>query len=161
MDPVIQVLFNGWRPLGRVFLVTILAYPCLLTILRLSGHRTLAKLNAFDLVITVALGSTFATLITSPDVSLSQGILAFALLTGLQWIVAKMTVVSPKFERRINGEPILLYHNGHYLRDAMKKARITEEEIKSNARAKGQKDLAKASAVVLETNGDLSIILND
>jgi uncharacterized membrane protein YcaP (DUF421 family) len=41
--------------------------------LRVSGKRTLAKMNAFDLVVTVALGSTLATILLSADVSLAEG----------------------------------------------------------------------------------------
>jgi uncharacterized membrane protein YcaP (DUF421 family) len=49
-----------------------------------SGKRTLSKLDAFDLIVTVALGSTLATVLLSRDVALAEGIVAFALLVGLQ-----------------------------------------------------------------------------
>ena len=51
-------------------------------LLRVSGKRTLAKLNAFDLVVTVALGSTLATVLLSQSVALADGLLGFALLVG-------------------------------------------------------------------------------
>ena len=57
-------------------------------ILRISGKRTLAKMNAFDFVVTVALGSTLATVFLSKDIALAEGLFAFALLAGLQRIVA-------------------------------------------------------------------------
>lgn len=156
-----ELVFDGWSSLGRTLLLTVLAYPCLLLILRVSGHRTLAKLNAFDLIITVALGSTLASMITSSTVSLAQGILAFSLLTGLQYLVAKATVWSRRAESLVNGEPVLLFHDGRFLRDAMNRARITDDEIKAKARSKGQADLSQVVAVVLETNGHLSVIRRD
>ena len=55
------MLFDSWAGLGRTLLVGPLAYVALVLLLRISGKRTLTKLNAFDLVVTVALGSTLAT----------------------------------------------------------------------------------------------------
>jgi len=66
------MLFNGWESWGRMLVVGALAYAGLIVLLRLSGKRTLAKMNAFDLVVTVALGSTLATVMTSKDVALAE-----------------------------------------------------------------------------------------
>jgi uncharacterized membrane protein YcaP (DUF421 family) len=78
-----QMLFGGWQPLLRTLVVGALAYLVLVSLLRLSGKRTLAKMNAFDFVVTVALGSTLATILLSKSVTLAQGSLALALLIGL------------------------------------------------------------------------------
>ena len=55
--------FNGWGNLLRVIVVGLLAYATLIFFLRISGNRTLSKMNAFDLIVTVALGSTLATVL--------------------------------------------------------------------------------------------------
>lgn len=83
---------DSWFGLLRVAVVGTLAYAALVALLRVSGKRTLSKLNAFDLVVTVALGSTLATVLLSKDVALTEGLLAFALLAGLQWAVATLTL---------------------------------------------------------------------
>ena len=70
------MLFDSWAGLGRVLLVGTLAYVALVLLLRISGKRTLSKLNAFDLVVTVALGSTLATVLLSKTVALAEGVLA-------------------------------------------------------------------------------------
>ena len=72
----------------RTVLVGIPAYLALLLLLLVSGKRTLTKLNAFDLVITVALGSTLATILLSEDVGLDEGVVALGLLIALQFVVA-------------------------------------------------------------------------
>ncbi|WP_407939580.1 hypothetical protein [Methylophaga nitratireducenticrescens] len=56
-------------------------------LLRISGRRILSKMNAFDMVVTVALGSTLATILLNRDVALAEGALAFALLIGMQYLV--------------------------------------------------------------------------
>ncbi len=74
------IFFNGWAVLGRTLLIGVLAYLSLIIMLRVSGKRTLAKMNAFDLVVTVAIGSTLATIVLSKSVALAEGLLALALL---------------------------------------------------------------------------------
>jgi hypothetical protein len=67
------MLFRSWSDVGRVLAMSLLVYPTLVLVLRVSGKRTLAKMNAFDLVVTVALGSTLATILLSADVSRVEG----------------------------------------------------------------------------------------
>lgn len=50
------MLFQDWEGVARTLFVGVLAYIVLVAFLRISGKRTLAKLNAVDLVVTVALG---------------------------------------------------------------------------------------------------------
>lgn len=88
------MLFQRWSDLGQVLATSLLVYPTLVLVLRVSGKRTLAKMNAFDLVVTVALGSTLATILLSADVSLAEGLLALVLLVGLQLAVAWVSVRS-------------------------------------------------------------------
>ncbi|RMD68975.1 MAG: DUF421 domain-containing protein, partial [Cyanobacteria bacterium J149] len=49
------MFFETWSGLGRVLIVGVLAYAGLIVLLRFSGKRTLSKMNAFDLIVTVAL----------------------------------------------------------------------------------------------------------
>ena len=86
------IFFNGWFTLLRTAVVGILAYAALVLFLRFSGKRTLAKMNAFDLVVTVSLGSTLATIALSADVALAQGLLALALLIALQFVMTWSSV---------------------------------------------------------------------
>ncbi|HBM44306.1 MAG TPA: DUF421 domain-containing protein, partial [Halomonas sp.] len=58
-----MVFFSGWESLARTLVVGLLAYTVLIVFLRISGNRTLSKMNAFDLIVTVALGSTLATVL--------------------------------------------------------------------------------------------------
>ncbi len=65
--------FDSWSAMGRTVVVGVLAYLALVLLLRVSGKRTLSKMNAFDLVVTVALGSTLATVLLSTSVALARG----------------------------------------------------------------------------------------
>jgi uncharacterized membrane protein YcaP (DUF421 family) len=152
------MLFDSWAGLGRVLLVGTLAYIALVLLLRISGKRTLSKLNAFDLVVTVALGSTLATVLLSKSVALIEGVLALGLLIFLQYAIAWLSIRSPRFQAVIKAEPTLLLHRGGFLEGAMRAERITREEILAALRASGAAAPGDVAAVVLETDGSLSVI---
>ncbi|WP_338870370.1 YetF domain-containing protein [Spirosoma sp. SC4-14] len=151
-------LFKGWQSIGRILIVGVLAYAGLLIILRISGKRTLSKLNAFDLVVTVALGSTLSTIIVSRQTGVADGLTALALLVFLQYVVAWLSVRWPWFERFIKDEPTLLFHQGHYLKKAMREQRVNEDEVLAAIRSVGAPYPDDVMAVVLETDGSLTVI---
>lgn len=152
------MFFDSWRDLGRVALVGVCAYVALVFMLRISGNRTLSKLNAFDFVVTVALGSTLATVLLSKEVSLAEGVLALGLLIGLQFLVTWSSVRLPWFNRLVKSEPVMIFHRGRFLPTAMRRARVTEEEVVTAMRQQGVARLEEAEAVVLETDGSLTVI---
>ena len=155
------MLFDNWLGVLRVLLVSIAAYAALILVLRLAGKRSLAKLNAFDLVVTVALGSTLATVLLTKDVPLVEGALAFAMLAGLQWAVARASIAWPAFRRLVRAEPRLLVERGRYLQDALRDERVTAGEVDEAIRKSGLGRIERAAAVVLETDGSLSVIAGE
>jgi uncharacterized membrane protein YcaP (DUF421 family) len=94
-----SMFYQDWSGIVRTLIVGTLAYGALIVSLRISGKRTLAKLNAFDLIVTVALGSTLATIVLSEDVALAEGVAALLLLIALQYVVAFTSVRSARFGR--------------------------------------------------------------
>ena len=83
-----------------------------LLLLRVSGKRTLTKMNAFDLVVTVALGSTLATVLLTKSVALAEGLTAFVLLIFLQFVLTWLFVRSQAASRLVKSEPTLLVYQG-------------------------------------------------
>jgi uncharacterized membrane protein YcaP (DUF421 family) len=152
------MFFNGWSGLGRTLIVGVLAYAGLILLLRISGKRTLSKMNAFDLVVTVALGSTLATVLLSKDVALAEGLIAFATLIFFQFAITWLSVRSSSVSRIVKAEPVLLFHSEQFLRRAMMVERVNEAEIRAAARAMGVGNLEEVGAVVLETDGSITVI---
>ena len=150
--------FDSWSDLARVLAVGTAAYATVVVVLRLTGKRTLSKLNAFDLVVSVALGSTLATILLSSDVSWAEGATALALLAGLQFAVAWTTTHLPGGRSVITARPTLLLDEGRLLPDALREQRVTEAEVRQAVRSTGSGDLADVAAVVLESDGSLSVI---
>lgn len=154
----IEMFFQSWSGIVRTVIVGTLAYVFLVVSLRVSGKRTLAKLNAFDLVVTVAFGSTLASILLSKDVALAEGITALVLLIALQYAVTAISVRSRSFAQLVRSEPTLLLRNGDPLPDAMRKARVTRAELDTVVRTNGQRRLDDISAVILESDGSFSVI---
>ncbi len=151
------MFFEDWNGVVRVLVVGVCAYLSLLVLLRGAGKRTLAKLNAFDFVVTVALGSTLATVLLSSDVPLVNGVVAMAVLVAMQFLVAWLSVRSRTVERLVKSEPTLVFRHG-FLHTPMRRMRVTEDEIGQAARAAGKAGLDEVAAVVLETDGSLSVL---
>jgi uncharacterized membrane protein YcaP (DUF421 family) len=153
-----EALFGGWAGLLRVLVVGTAAYVALVFLLRVSGKRTLSKMNAFDFVVTVALGSTLATTLLDRTLPLAEGVLAFALLIALQFVITWASVRSRLVRRLVKSEPALLVHRGAPLEGALRAARVTRDEVEAALRGSGIGAIAEAESVVLETDGTLSAI---
>ena len=152
------MLFSGFEGIWRTLIVGLSAYAALVGVLRITGKRTLSKMNAFDLIVTVALGSTLATVLLSKDVALAEGVAAFLLLAGAQYAVTWMSLRSDRFRRWIKAEPRALLRDGRLLADALRAERVTPDEVEAAIRAAGHADAAAIELVMLETDGSMSVI---
>lgn len=115
-------------------------------------------MNAFDLVVTVALGSTLATVLLSSSVALPRGVLAFTLLIFLQFGITWLSARSSAVQDFVKAESTLFLHRGRFLRRAMKRERITEAEILAALRGQDVAAVEDVEAVVLETDSSFSVV---
>lgn len=152
------MFFDGWFAILRILIVGVFAYAALIVFLRVSGKRTLSKWNAFDFIVTIALGSTLASVVMSKDIALVEGVFALLLLIGLQFLITSLSVRFDRLKKLIKAEPTLLLDRGEFLHTAMKRERVTESEIRTAIRAAGSASIEEIEAVVLETDGSLSVV---
>jgi uncharacterized membrane protein YcaP (DUF421 family) len=115
-------------------------------------------MNAFDLVVTVALGSTLATILLNKNVALLEGATALLVLVLLQFSITWLAVRYGWVEPVVKNEPALLVDRGRFLKDTMTRERVTEEEVRAAVRASGFPDLNENMSIVLETDGSFSVI---
>lgn len=116
------VVFTGWSGPIRVIAVGVLTYAGLIAPLRATGERTLSKMNGFDLVVTVALGSTLATVLLNRDVPRVEGLVALCLLVLLQYAITWGSVRSATLRGLVKSEPTLLVRDGVCLAEAMRRS---------------------------------------
>jgi uncharacterized membrane protein YcaP (DUF421 family) len=152
------MFFDSWIQVVRVLVVGTGAYIALLIFHRLSGKRTLSKLNAFDLVVSVSMGSTLANTLLSSGTALIEGITALGLLVALQFVVTWLSVRSRWFSQLIKSEPTVLLSHGEMNFKAMRSERVVPDELHQAARTEGLSNAWEAMTITLETDGTLSII---
>lgn len=150
--------FDSWSDVVRILSVGAAGYGTLVVLLRVSGKRTLAKLNAFDFVVTVAIGSTLATILLDSRTSWADGLAALATLVLLQLAVAALTAWTRAGRRLFTASPSLLLRDGDPDLEVMRRQRVSLDEVRQAVRASGIGDLSSVAAVVLETDGTLSVI---
>lgn len=152
------MLFNSWERLLQAAILGVLTYLSLVMILRLYGKRTLSQMNIFEFVVTVALGSIAASTILNSSVALAEGVVAIFVLSGMQFVMSWSSARSNRVQAVIKANPRLLFYQGEFLSEAMLSERVTREEILYGIRQAGIADLNDVAAVVMETNGQLSVI---
>lgn len=150
--------FDSWSAVSRIVLVGAASYVMLVILLRLAGKRVLAKLNAFDLVVTVALGSMLASAVLSQDIRYVDAVTGMVLLIGAQWVVSRVTTWLPGGRRFVNAEPTLVVRSGQILDKSLARVRLTRGEVLQAVRSSGNGGLNDIAAVVLEPDGSLSVI---
>ncbi|RFA25180.1 hypothetical protein CAI21_19615 [Alkalilimnicola ehrlichii] len=151
-------LFDGWDAVARILVVGTLGYISLVLLIRVGTKRALAQLSPFDFVITVALGSAYGRVLTATEVGLTEAVTAFALLIGLQYILASAQIRWPRFAKLLKSKPALLYYKGEFLYEAMRREKITEKELEAAVRQQGVGSFANVAAIVMESDGGFSVI---
>jgi uncharacterized membrane protein YcaP (DUF421 family) len=95
------------------------------------------------------------------SVAITEAAAAIAILSAAQWLTTKLVLKSDIVAGIVKDEPTLLTSKGEFLREGMKKTRVSEEEVMSALRANGMTSLDDANWVILETNGEFSVIPKD
>jgi uncharacterized membrane protein YcaP (DUF421 family) len=152
-----DLFFKDWESVGHVALCALIAYFILFLFIRISGKRTLSKLTAFDFVVTITLGSTLSSMILA-KVALIDGAVALAIIILLQYLLAWAAKESKVLEKVINSSPTLVFYQGKFLKEAMDKEVLTEEEVYAEIRKFRMLNVADVEAVVMELNGELTVI---
>jgi len=152
-----ELLFKNWESIWHVAVCAVLAYSILFLFIRISGKRTLAKLTAFDFVVSVTLGSTLSSMILA-KVTMAEGAVALVVIISLQYVLAWSARESETLEKVINSSPTMVFYRGEFLEEAMKKEVLTHEEIYAEIRKFRMLDVDQVEAVVMELNGELTVI---
>jgi uncharacterized membrane protein YcaP (DUF421 family) len=152
------MFFDDWSGIGRVLLVAIVAYVALIFLLQAFGKRTLATMTAFDFVVTVAIGSILANILLSKDTVIMEGMTAFVVLVGMQYVISTLSSRSRQFESYVKSSPRILLYQGQFLEHAMQAERITKADVLFAIRQQGKDSVENIEAVVLEANGSISVV---
>lgn len=157
MDEIVY-FWGGWESILRILVVGTITYIGIIVILRISGKRTLASMNAYDFIITIAMGSAFGRILTAQTVSVSEALVTFLLLVFLNFLFSFFESRSKIFKKLVTSQPTLLFYNGNFLEKNIRKERLRKRDLIGAARKKQFGDLDGVEAIILETDGTFSVI---
>lgn len=143
--------------LWAIVLTGLFIYLAVIFYTRLAGKRSFSKMSSFDFAMTVAVGSMIATTVLSKSVSLWDGIVGIATVYILQISVALLRRFKT-VKSIVDNEPLLLMDGEQILYDNLKKARVTEEDLRSKLREANVIRLKEVRAVIFEATGDISVL---
>lgn len=136
-------------------------YLALMLFTRMAGLRSFAKISGFDFAVTVAIGSLVATTILAEDPPLLQAVVGLGSLYALQMLVAVLRQHSSMTRAAVENTPILLMDGDRLLEDNLRRARITEADLRAKLREANVIDPNEIRAVVMESTGDVSVLHGD
>jgi uncharacterized membrane protein YcaP (DUF421 family) len=154
-------MFSAGTPLLQIALRTLVVYLAILVGFRLMGKRELGQMNVFDLVVILLIANAVQNAMVGPDASLQGGLIAAGVLLVLNRAVAMLPFLhrSGRFwGRLLEGTPTILVKDGTFLRPALGRELVLEDEVTMAMREHGIEDLAEVQLAVLEIDGSISIV---
>jgi uncharacterized membrane protein YcaP (DUF421 family) len=144
--------------LAGVALRTAIVYVVLVVYFRVAGTREAGQLSTLDLVVLLIIANAVQNAMVGENTSLAAGLLAAAIILGLDRGLNWLADRSTRLRDAIEGDPMLLVEDGHVLPDALRAAGYTEPELGIVLRQSGLLRTSEALAVYLERNGQLSVV---
>ncbi len=153
-----RLFYYNLDNLLRIIITAPVMYIAVVAFIRVSGKRTMAQMNNFDWVVTIAMGSLVASSIVFKDVTIIEVLLAMLILLIFQTLVTKLTLRSETFADVIKARPTLLVYRGEFLQDALEKERVSSGEVYAAIRQAGIASMDDVLAVTLESDGSVSVL---
>lgn len=144
--------------LGMVAATGVLIYLAVIAAVRLNGLRSFSKMSAYDFAMTIGVGTLLASTMISKSITLAHGLVGLATLFAAQRVISVVRQRVQIFHRALDNSPILLMDGERILRDNLKKARLTEDDLRAKLREANVLCLSQVHAVVFEGTGDISVL---
>tara|TARA_R110002049_G_scaffold139740_2_gene300459 strand:- start:497 stop:1018 length:522 start_codon:yes stop_codon:yes gene_type:complete len=150
-------IFTNLDTLQFIVISTIGIYLSVILLTRVFGKRSFSKMSSFDFACTIAIGSIIASTLLSKSVSLIEGVFGLIIIFLLQGITAYLRRFS-FFSNIVDNKPLFLMKGKEILWDNLKKAQVTEGDLRAKLREANVIELSEVKAVVFEATGDISVL---
>jgi len=150
MDQVIPYLIIAGKSVA-VYLFIIFA-------IRFFGKKELAQLSVIDLVFILLISNSVQNAMVGTDSSLQGGMVAALGLFIANYILKFFMGKSKKLSMILQGEKIILVHDGKVLASGMKQSTLSMDELERAVREHGVSGIDKVDLAVLEVDGNISIL---
>jgi uncharacterized membrane protein YcaP (DUF421 family) len=134
-------------------------YLFLMVLFRVAGKRTLSDVTTFDFVLLLIVEEATQQALLGEDFSLTNAFLVILTLIGLDIAISLWQQRWPGLAKWLEGVPLVIVEHGQPLRERMRRARVSEDDILTAARERqGLARMDQIQYAVLERSGGISII---
>ena len=144
-----------------IALKSITIYLFIIFAIRLFGKKEMSQLSIIDLVFILLISNSVQNAMVGSDTSVQGGMAAALGLFLCNYVFRFFLLKSPKFNKAMQGEEIVLVLNGKLLQEGLNRAGMNMEELEMTIREHGIKDVKDADLVVLELDGNISVVSSD
>jgi uncharacterized membrane protein YcaP (DUF421 family) len=152
------MFFRSWAGIGHVMLASVIVFAIIVALLRIVGQQALAKMSGFDVVFAVTLGSVVGTVVISREIPIAEAIAALVTLLGMQEVTRFFQSRSLRVHHVVRQPPRVMLWNGELLEDRLRASSVSADEIRAAVRKAGLRSLSDAQVVVLENDGEWSVV---
>lgn len=138
---------------------TLILYLIIIFLIRLMGKRQIGELQPSELVITILLSEIASIPIQDNKVPILNSIVALFVLVAFEILSSVITLKSPKIRAYMQGHSVIVIRDGEIDYKALKKLRMTLNDLVCALRQKDVFDIAQVSYAIFETNGKISVLL--
>ena len=142
----------------NTFVRVSIIYILVLIVMRLMGKREISQMQPFELVIAIMIADLAAVPMSDTGIPITSGIVPILALLLFQLIISIINLKSITLRKIICGKPRILIYRGKIDERALKKEKITINELQERLREKSIFTIGDVEYAILETSGDLSII---
>lgn len=136
---------------------TVILYFLLMTAMRVMGKRQLGELQPSELVVTLLLSDLAAVPMQENSLPLFNGVLPILVLVALEIIISCLMLKFAPISRLISGSPMPIIKDGKVDEKAMRRLRITVDDLIESLREQNIFDLRQVQYAIAETNGKISV----
>lgn len=140
------------------FIRTVVLYIVVVAALRIMGKRQLGELQPSELVVAIMISDLASIPISDRSLPLWEGIIPIAALAGVELIFSVLVIKSEFFRTVITGRPAVIVRNGRILFPVLRRLRLSLDDLLEQLRLEGYSQISEVDTVVLETNGQISVI---
>ncbi|MBP3800738.1 MAG: DUF421 domain-containing protein [Clostridia bacterium] len=141
------------------FVRAILLYIIVLVVMRFMGKREIGQLQPFELVISIMIADLASTPMSDVGIPITSGITPILGLLVMHVIISLLNMKSIRARQIICGKPRILIYRGKIDEKALIKEKFTINELEERLRGKDVMSLADVEYAILETSGEISVIL--
>ncbi len=140
------------------FIRTIIMYFFVVLMLRLLGKRQIGELEPSELVVTIVISEVAALPIQDVSQPISNSLVAIFLLLILEVVLSFSAYKSFWARKFFYGTPSVFYEKGKINQKEMMKQRFNLNDLMECVRNTGVTSLSDVDFVIMETNGNVSVI---